>query len=58
LRILATLELPLLEKDGIFSDDLTIFGKNLTPYGKADIGVNSPKSEFPSQNMVGRKGLT
>jgi hypothetical protein len=58
LRILSSLELPLLEKSGIFSDDLTLFGKSLTIYGKAEYSINSSKNGIQSQNMVGREGLT
>jgi hypothetical protein len=36
LRILIILELPLLKKIGIFSDDLTAFGKDLTAFGKVE----------------------
>ena len=57
LRILSSLELPLLEKIGIFSDDLTIFGKNLTTYSKVDNSFNSSNTENCAQNMVGREGF-
>ena len=57
LKILATLELPLLEKAGIFSDELTIFGKILTAYGKVGNTINSLNFENCAQNMVGRKGF-
>ena len=29
-KIFANLELPMLQKSGLFSDSLTVFGKNLT----------------------------
>ena len=50
------LELPLLQKCGIISDDLTTFGKDLTVYSKVQNFVNPSNPEIPSQNMVGRKG--
>ena len=52
------LELPLLQKSGIISDNLTVFGKGLTVFGKVDDTLNSLKTENCGQNMVGRKGLT
>ena len=57
LRILAKLELPLIEKVEIFSYDLTVLGKNLTTFSKADSALNSSNFEIPSQNMVGREGF-
>jgi hypothetical protein len=50
------LELPLLQKTGIISDNLTLFSKDLTVFGKVDSCLNSLKTEIQSQNMVGRKG--
>ena len=45
LKILATLELPLLKRSGIFSDALTVFGMNLTTYGKVQNAINSSTLE-------------
>ena len=57
LKILTTLELPLLEKVGIFSEELTVFGKSLTTFSKVDNPINSSGLQIPSQNKVGRKGF-
>ena len=50
------LDLPILEKSGIISDNLTVFRKDLTIYGKVENSSNPPNPEIQSQNMVGRKG--
>jgi len=55
LRILSTLEIPLLEKVGIFSDDLTEFSKYLTEFSKVDNSINSSDIQNCAKNMVGRK---
>lgn len=57
LRILSSLEIPLLVKKGIFSDVLTLFGKNLTTFGKVENCANITNPEIQYQNMVGRKGF-
>lgn len=44
LRIFVDLELPLIQKSGIISDDLTVFGKDLTIYIKARNSINSSYS--------------
>ena len=49
----------MLQKSGLFSDSLTVFGKNLTTTGKVDDSINSSKIvnvENCGQKMVGRKG--
>ena len=51
------LELPLLQKSGIISDNLTVFGKDLTVFGKIENSINSSNIENCGQNMVGRKGF-
>ena len=51
------LELPLIQKSNLFSEDITVFGKNLTIYSKVDNQINSSNIEICAQNMVGRKGL-
>ena len=56
-KIFANLELPMLQKSGLFSDSLTVFGKNLTIWSKTDIPINSSNTEKCAQNMVGGKGL-
>jgi len=56
LHTLTKLELPLIEDSGLFSDILTLFGKNLTTIGKVDNPINSSNNEICAQNMVGRKG--
>ena len=56
-RIFANLELPMLQKSGLFSDSLTVFGNNLTIWSKTDIPINSSNIEKCAQNMVGGKGL-
>jgi hypothetical protein len=56
LKIFTNLEFPIIQKSGIFSEDLTVFGKTLTVYGKDDIPINSSNIENCAENMVGRKG--
>ena len=51
------MEIPLIHKSGMFDNDLTIFGKNLTTYGKDDNISFYPIPPIQSQNMVGRKGF-
>ena len=50
LKIFATLELPLIKKSGLFSEDLTVFGK-------VDNTINYSNIENCAQNMVGREGF-
>ena len=57
LKILSNLEIPLIQKSGLFKDDLTIVGKDLTTYSKVDNPMNSSNIENCAQNMVGRKGF-
>lgn len=57
LKTLTNLEFPLIQKSGLFENDLTIFGKNLTTYGKVENSINPLDFQFQSQNMVGRKGF-
>ena len=57
LKILKNLELPILQKSGIFSNDLTAFGKGLTIYSKAENCANPSNPLIQSQIMVGRKGF-
>jgi hypothetical protein len=57
LKIFTNLEFPIIQKSGIFSEDLTVFGKTLTVYGKDDIPINSSNIENCAENMVGRKGF-
>ena len=57
LQIFIGLELPLIQKSGLFSNDLTIFGKNLTIYSKVDNSINPSDFQNCAQNMVGRKGF-
>jgi hypothetical protein len=56
LHTLTKLELPLIQNSGFFSNDLTVFGKNLTTIGKVDNSINSSNSKNCAQNIVGRKG--
>ena len=49
LRIFGNLEFPLIQKSGIFSEDLTAFGKNLTVNGKVNNSISSLNNEIPSQ---------
>ena len=51
------LELPLIQKSGIISEDLTVFGKDLTVFSKVDNPIDLSNPQFLSQNMVGRKGF-
>jgi hypothetical protein len=51
------LELPLIQKSEMFSDNLTAFGKDLTVFGKVDNPLNSSNTENCAQNMVGREGF-
>jgi hypothetical protein len=46
----------MLQKSGLFSDSLTVFGKNLTICSEVDNLINSLNNETCAQNMVGRKG--
>src|SRR5437867_11203815 len=57
LEILTNVEIPLIQKTGIFSNDLTLFGKNLTTYGKVSDPINCLNFENFAQNMVGWKGF-
>ncbi len=57
LKILSNLEIPLIEKSGLFNDDLTVFGKTLTTYGKIASPIHSSNIDNCAQNMVGRKGF-
>lgn len=55
-RNFINLELPLLQKSGIISDNLTALGKDLTTYGKVENQIISSISLDCGQNMVGQKG--
>ena len=57
LKIFTNLEFPIIQKSSIFTDDLTLFGKDLTTYSKADSPLNSSNLQIPSQNIVGREGF-
>ena len=57
-KIFANLELPMLQKSGLLSDSLTVFGKNLTICSNVDNPIISSNIENSAQNMVNRKGLT
>jgi hypothetical protein len=57
LQTFFNLELPLLQKSGIISDDLTLFGKDLTTIGKVDNSINPANLQIQTQNMMGRKGF-
>ena len=57
LKILSNLEIPLIQKSGLFKDDLTVFGKDLTTNSKVDNPINYSNTENCAQNMVGREGF-
>ncbi len=47
----------MLQKSGLFSDSLTVFGKNLTVCSKVDNPINSSNIENCAQNMVKPEGI-
>ena len=51
------LEFPLLQKSGIISGDLTVFGKDLTTFSNTDNPINSSSNDNCAQIMVGREGF-
>jgi hypothetical protein len=51
------LEFPLLQKSGIISGDLTVYGKDITTFSNTDNPIKSSNNEICAQNMVGRKGF-
>ena len=51
------LELPLLQKSGIISDDLTVFGKDLTTYSKVDNPINYSNNENCAQKWWAGRDL-
>jgi hypothetical protein len=54
--ILTNLEILLIQKSGLFKNDLPIFCKDLTIFGKVEDPPNSSNLKIPSNNMVGWKG--
>ena len=57
LKILTNLEFPVIQKSGLFSEDLTEFSKYLTAFSKVDNSINSSNIQNCAQNMVGREGF-
>lgn len=45
LKIFLNLELPLIQKNGLHSIDLTTFDKNLTVFGKQNCSLNSSNNQ-------------